>query len=63
MDSMPPCPYTKRGQHAINVIMPEHDDRPVLLFCSVCGMTKRQTMDVPLPMDDLPADAIARLAR
>jgi hypothetical protein len=61
MEAMERCPYSKRGNHQINVIIPEHDTRPVLLFCSSCGMTSRQVMDVPAPLDDLPSDAIAKM--
>ena len=61
MEALPPCPYSKRGRHEINVVMPEHDTLPVLLFCAICGMTSRQVMDVPAPLDDLPSDAIAKM--
>jgi hypothetical protein len=60
-EPLPACPYTKRGNHEINVIMPEHDTKPVLLFCAACGITCRQVMDVPPPLDDFPADAIAKM--
>lgn len=62
-DALPRCPYDKRGKHDLCVLVPESDARPIFLFCSRCGMTARHTVDLPEPIDDLPADAIARLAR
>lgn len=60
---MPPCPYDKKGRHDLGALVPESDDNPLVLFCSHCGMTSRHSVQVPAPLDDLPGDAIAQLAR
>ena len=57
------CPSGKKGRHNICAILPGEDGKPVLLFCSLCGVTIHQAMDLPVPLDDLPADAIARMAK
>ena len=62
-EPLPSCPYDKRGRHELNVIIPESDTNPILLFCSHCGMTERQPIQLPAPLDDLPADAIYRIAK
>lgn len=61
-DPMPRCPYSKRG-HRISVIVPESSEHPAVLFCDRCFATRHVTFDLPKPMDDLPADAIARITQ
>lgn len=61
-EPLPDCPYSKRG-HRLSVILPPDVDHAVLLFCDRCGMTQAHTLDLPVPMDDLTAEAIADLAR
>lgn len=63
IEPLPPCPYGKKQQHSLCAVLPDSSALPVLLFCSVCGMTKREVMDVPPPMDDLPSDALSRIAK
>lgn len=60
--TMDSCPYAKSGKHALNAILPGEDGRPFVLFCAHCGATKTVSMELPTPLDDLPADAIAKLA-
>jgi hypothetical protein len=38
---MDPCPYAKRGQHALMAIIPEDSDHDLTLCCSVCGAMRR----------------------
>ena len=62
---MPPCPYAPpkaRGAHDINAVIPETSDNPMILFCGRCGMTSRHALALPLPLDDMPSDAIAQMA-
>lgn len=61
--ALPPCPSGKKGQHALNAIIPSSDDNPVLLFCHHCGANLRLAVDLPKPIDDLPSDAIERIAK
>jgi hypothetical protein len=58
---MPRCPYGKKGRHEINVLVPDDTEHPFVLFCSICGMTKRESVVLVTPMDDLPSDAIAQM--
>lgn len=51
------CPYSKKGKHALSVIVPETSDEPATLFCEVCGMTKTVALTFPVPADDLVAEA------
>jgi hypothetical protein len=62
-EAMAPCPTGKKGRHDLSVIVPESDQNPVLLFCIHCGMTARHSVEVPAPLDDLPADAIRSMTK
>lgn len=61
------CPFAApktRGAHELCIIIPsEHGEQVVLAICPRCGESARYPMELPLPMDDLPADAIARMAQ
>lgn len=52
-DAMEACPYEKRGQHALSVIVPDTSDLPATLFCERCGMTKAIALTFPLRADDV----------
>lgn len=62
-EPLPPCPFTKRGRHALSVIVPETSDLPATLFCEVCGMTKAVALTFPRPLDDVMAEVEATLER
>lgn len=51
------------GAHELCAVIPDSLDQPMVLFCSRCGDVQRVSMALPLPMDDMPSDVIARLAR
>jgi hypothetical protein len=66
MEPLPKCPYAPkkaRGAHDLSAVIPDTVDNPMTLFCSRCGMALRHSLSLPLPMDDLPSDAIARMAK
>jgi len=60
-EPLPPCPYTRRGRHNLCAVIPEENEHPVLLFCDRCGMTTRQSVALPAPLDDLSTEDIVRL--
>jgi hypothetical protein len=63
MEALPPCPYTKSGRHELNAILPSEDDKPATLFCAGCGTTRTFSLALPIALDDLPADLIAKLSQ
>jgi hypothetical protein len=64
--AMDPCPYAApkaRGAHDLCLVIPDNDGTPILAICSRCGDAVRHAVDLPAPLDNLPADAIAKLAK
>jgi hypothetical protein len=62
MDPLAPCPYTKRGNHTLSVIIPETSEEPAVLFCDACGVTRHVALR-QVAVDDLTAEAIEQLIR
>jgi hypothetical protein len=62
-EPLPRCPTGRKGRHELCVVVPDNDQNSVLLFCSHCGITARETMELPRPLDDLPADVLREIAQ
>lgn len=62
------CPFAPKGQrgaHDLTVVLPDNDANPMLMACTRCGDIVRHDIQVVQAMaaDDLPSDAIEKLAR
>lgn len=64
---LPACPADpKRGAHHLMLVIPETSDGDLTLLCEACGTVGRLPVSGALkpevPLDDMPADAIAYYA-
>jgi hypothetical protein len=59
-DPLPACIASKKGRHALSVILPDTSELPAVLFCEACGATKQVTLTALPPADDIIA-AVERI--
>lgn len=59
------CKVGKRGRHRLVFFSPETTEGDITAICERCGSTRRMPAsgELSIPLDDLPAEEIARLFR